>query len=392
MNRRTFVLTSALAQSRILGANERIRVGIVGSGGRGRYLMGQFKEIGAEMAAVCDVYEPNLEAGLKIASTGAKSYDTYKRLLDDKSLDAVIVATPDHWHAPVTIDAVEAGKDVYVEKPMAHTIEEGYAMIEAARRTKRVVQVGTQRRSAELFLQGKSIMESGQVGDVHLVTSQWMNYTGSIRNSELKGKLDWKQWLGNRPKREMDPKRFFNWYYYFDYSGGLIVGQAAHIMDCIQWFMNSKGPSAVTCTGLSPDLEGVEVTNTATILAEFPENYQATFSLGYKSMRYNPCNDQLKQFHGTKARFDVGREFYSLYPQSDATEMRSSVDRKVPGSFGQAAPSHIRNFLDCIKTRKDPNAPVEAGQATNILLVMAMRSLREGRRMKWNAVARKIEA
>jgi len=109
-------------------------------------------------------------------------------------------------------------------------------------------------------------------------------------------------------------------------------------------------------------------------------------------MAYSPTMDQLKQFHGTKARFDVGREFYSPYPQSDATEMRSSVDRKVPGSFGQAAPSHIRNFLDCIKTRKDPNAPVEAGQATNILLVMAMQSLREGRRMKWNAAARKVEA
>jgi len=391
MNRRTFVMSTALAQSRILGANDRIRVGIIGAGGRGRYLVGQFKEIGAEMAAVCDVYEPNLEAGLAAANTGARSYDNYHRLLDDKAIDAVIVATPDHWHAQMTIDAVHAGKDVYVEKPMAHTIEEGFAMIDAVRSTRRVVQVGTQRRSAELFLQGKSIMESGQVGDVHLVTSGWMNYTRSIRNSTLKGKLDWKQWQGPAPTREMDPVRFFNWYYFFDYSGGLIVGQAAHIMDCIQWYMNSNGPSAVSCSGLKPDLDGVEVTNTATIVAEFPEGYQATFSLGYKSMPYNPCNDQLKQFHGTKARFDVGREWYSLYPQSNAIEMKSSVARKVPGSFSQAAPSHIRNFLDCIRSRKDPNAPVEAGQATNILLVLAMRSLRDGRRLKWNAAQRRLE-
>lgn len=383
---------TALAQSRILGANDRIRVGIIGAGGRGRYLMGQFKELGAEMTAVCDVYEPNLQAGLAVANTGARSYDSYPRLLDDKSIDAVIVATPDHWHAQMTIDAVHAGKDVYVEKPMAHTIEEGYAMIDAVRATRRVVQVGTQRRSAELFLQGKSIMDSGQVGDVHLVTSQWMNYSGSLRNSTLKGKLDWKQWQGTSPRRELDPKRFFNWYYYFDYSGGLIVGQAAHIMDCIQWFMNSTGPSAVTCSGLKPDLDGVDVTNTATILAEFPENYQATFSLGYKSMPYNPCNDQLKQFHGTKARFDVGREWYSLYPKSTAIDMKASVERKVPGSFSQAAPSHIRNFLACVRSRQDPNAPVEAGQATNILLVMAMRSLREGRRLKWNAAQRRVEA
>lgn len=383
---------TALAQSRIVGANDRIRVGIIGAGGRGRYLIGQFKELGAEMVAVCDVYEPNLQAGMAIANTGARSYETYPRLLEDKSIDAIIVATPDHWHAQMTIDAVHAGKDVYVEKPMAHTIEEGYAMIDAVRSTRRVVQVGTQRRSAELFLQGKSIMDSGQVGDVHLVTSRWMNYTGSLRNSTLKGKLDWKQWQGTAPKREMDPRRFFNWYYYFDYSGGLIVGQAAHIMDCIQWYMNSSGPSAVTCSGLKPDLDGVDVTNTATILAEFPENYQATFSLGYKSMRYNPCNDQLKQFHGTKARFDVGREWYSLYPQSEAIDMKASIGRKVPGSFSHAAPDHIRNFLACVRSRRDPNAPVEAGQATNILLVLAMQSLREGRRLKWNAAQRRVEA
>src|SRR5579864_2320847 len=141
MNRRSFLLAAAASQSRVLGANDRIRTGIIGAGGRGRYLTGQFKEVGAEMAAVCDIYQPNLEAGLKEASTGAKSFHDYRKLLDDKSIDAVIVATPDHWHARMVIDAVEAGKDVYVEKPMAHKIDDGYRIIEAVRRTKRVVQV-----------------------------------------------------------------------------------------------------------------------------------------------------------------------------------------------------------------------------------------------------------
>src|SRR5688572_6234442 len=163
MNRRSFVMAAAAAQSRILGANDRIRGGIIGSGGRGRYLTGQFKELGVEMAAVCDVYETNLQAGLKEASTGAKPYHDYKKMLEDKSLDAVVVATPDHWHARMVIDAVNAGKDVYVEKPMAHKIDEGFDVIDAVRRTKRVVQVGTQRRSAELFLEGKAIMDSGQL-------------------------------------------------------------------------------------------------------------------------------------------------------------------------------------------------------------------------------------
>jgi predicted dehydrogenase len=259
------------------------------------------------------------------------------------------------------------------------------------RKTKRVVQVGTQRRSAELFLQGKSIMDSGQLGNVHLVTSYWMNYTGGLRNAKLEGDLDWNSWQGNAPKHELDPERYFNWYYYFDYSGGLIVGQAAHIVDCIQWYMNSKAPVAVTCQGLKPDLPHVEVTNTASMIIEFPGDYLTTFTLGYKSMTYNMANDQLKQFHGTKARFDVGREFYSLWPQSTAVDMQPSVNRKEAGSFSRAAPSHVRNFLECIRSRKDPNAPVEAGQATVIVLSMAMQSLREGRRLRWNDTARRVE-
>ena len=393
MDRRQFLLTTAAAQGRILGANDRIRTGIIGAGGRGKYLTGQFKEIGAEMAAVCDIYEANLQGGLKEASTGAKPFHDYRQLLDDKSIDAVIVATPDHWHARMVIDAVEAGKDVYCEKPMAHKIDEGFAVIQAVRRTHRIVQVGMQRRSAELFLEGKRIMDSGQLGEIRLVTSSWYNNTPSFRQAKLAGKLDWKQWLGSAPDRPLDPVRFFNWYYFWDYSGGLLIGQAAHILDCIQWFMNSTQPVAVTCTGGKPNLPGAEVPETASVAIEYPENYLATFTIGYKAMRYNQFNDQLKQFHGNKARFDVGREWYALYPEQPAAlEMRASVEKKKPGSFNSAAPSHIRNFLECIRSRKEPNAPVEAGQAANIALCMTMDSLRQGRRLRWNPQTRQVES
>lgn len=393
MNRRTFFQASAAAaQTKIMGANDRIRAGIIGAGGRGRYLTGQFKELGVEMTGVCDVYEPNLQLGLKEANTGARSFTDYRRMLDDKSFDAVVVATPDHWHARMVIDAVEAGKDVYVEKPMAHKIDEGFAVIDAVRKTKRIVQVGTQRRSAELFLEAKKIMESGQLGEIRLVTSHWLNNQASLSNRTLTGNLDWNQWLGSSPKHPVDATRFFNWYYFWDYSGGLLVGQAAHILDTIEWFMGSKEPIAVTCTGGRTNLAGAEVPETATVAIEFPENYLATFTLGYKSMRYNSFNDQLKQFHGNKGRFDVGREWYSLYPESNAIEMKPSIDKRKPGSFSSAAPSHIRNFMECIRSRKEPNAPVEAGQATNILLCMAMDSLRAGRRLKWNAQKRQVES
>ncbi|MBS1876857.1 MAG: Gfo/Idh/MocA family oxidoreductase [Acidobacteria bacterium] len=388
MQRREF-FASALAAP-LLADDEPRRVGVIGSGGRGRFLIDQFKEVGARVAAVCDIYQPNLRKGLEGASTGAKPFEDYRKLLEDRSLDAVVIATPDHWHSRMAIDAVEAGKDVYLEKPLAHKIDEGFALIAAVRRTRRILQVGTQRRSAEMFQRARLSMP--ELGDVRLVTSMWLNTQAGLTERSLEGPLDWKQWLGSAPPRELDAKRFFNWYYFWDYSGGLLVGQAAHMVDAIQWYMGSTQPAAVTCIGGRSNLAGAEVPETANLTIEYPENYLATFTLGYKTMRYNPFNDQMAQYHGSKARLDVGRESYALFPQSDAVEMKPSVDVKLPGSFSAATRSHIRNFLECTRTRKEPNAPVEAGQATNIVLCMAMESMRTGKRLKWNAAARRVES
>lgn len=389
MDRRTFLGTAALAQ--VQGAGDRVRGAIIGAGGRGRYLTSNFKEIGVEMAAVCDVYEPNLQAGLKAASTGAKAYGNYKRLLEDKSIDVVVVATPDHWHAQMVIDAVNAGKDVYVEKPLSHTVEDGDRMVKAVRATNRIVQVGTQRRSYDIFQEAKQVVDSGALGEVRLVNSWWMNNQASLNGSQLAGKLDWEQWLGAAPKRPVDAQRFFNWYYFYDYSGGLMVGQAAHVVDSIQWLMNSGEPAAVTCAGGRANLAGAEIPDTTSMAIEFPENYLAVFTLGYKAMRYHFTNDQLNQYHGSKARFDIGREGYALYPQSTDIEMKPSMKKHQPGTFEPASRAHIRNFLECVRTRKQPNATVEMGQNTNIVLCMAIEALKTGRRIKWNAQRRKME-
>ena len=222
MHWRKFLFTAAAAGT-VRGANERVRGAIIGSGGRGRLPTGEFKEIGVEMAAVCDVNKPNLEAGLKAPSSGAKAYADCRERSGDKSLN-VVVAPPDHWHAQMTIDAVHAGKDVYVEKPTAHTPDEGFRIIDAVRKTKRVVQVGMQRRSFPLFQEANKLMAEGEI--------------------------DWKAWLGTAPKRDTDPARFFNWNYYWGSSGGLMIGQAAHIVDSLHWFMNSKIPSAVVGGGV----------------------------------------------------------------------------------------------------------------------------------------------
>ncbi len=392
MERRAFVAATAASAARVLGANERIRVGVIGAGGRGRLLTREFKEIGAEMAAVCDVYEPHLAAGLKLASTGARPFDNYKKVLEDKSLDAVIVATPDHWHARMAIDAVEAGKDVYLEKVMAHTLDEGFRIVEAVRRTKRVVQVGTQRRSDEVFLEAKQIMGSGVLGPVRLVNAWWLNNESGPGQRPLEGKLDWDQWLGPAPKRPLDPARFLGWWYFWDYTAGFMVGQGAHIVDAISWLMGSTFPSAVTCTGGRP-LPGAEVPLTTCLSIEYPENYLAVFTVGYEAMRYRTYCDQLKQFHGSQARFDVGREFFALYPQDPlAMEVKPTKTISKPGSFVAATRNHIRNFLECIRSRKDPNATVEMGNCAAVTLAIATQSLRTGRRLRFNPQTRKVEA
>ncbi|OYW08309.1 MAG: hypothetical protein B7X34_08910, partial [Acidobacteriia bacterium 12-62-4] len=228
--------------------------------------------------------------------------------------------------------------------------------------------------------------------DIRLINSWWYNHQASIRNEPLKGKLDWKQWLGNAPARPEDAQRFFNWYYFWDYSGGLMVGQAAHMLDVFHWFMGSQYPLAATTAGGKANLPGVEVPETTTICLEYPENYFAVFTVGYKAMRYAPVNDQLAQFHGSKARFDLGREGYSLFREDPkALDLKPSLEKRLPGSFGPATRAHIRNFLECVKTRQEPNAPVEAGQATNIALCMAMESLRKGRRVRFNPGTRETE-
>ena len=390
MDRRKFLITTAASAAQIAGANERIRGAIIGSGGRGQFLTANFKELGVEMNAACDVYEPNLQKGLKAAATGAKAYDNYKRVLEEPSIDVVAIATPDHWHAQMVIDAVEAGKDVYVEKPMAHKIDDGFRVIEAVRRTKRVVQVGMQRRSFDLFQEGKELMD--RLGEVRLVNSWWVNHQKTLSQAPLAGKLDWQQWLGPAVRHPVDPVRFFSWYYFWDYSGGMMIGQGAHVIDTIHWFMNSTYPLAVTCTAGRVNLAGAEIPETTCMAIEYPENYLAVFTVGYKAMRYAPANDQMKQFHGSKARLDMGREGYALYQQSEAAEIFPTIEKRRPGSFESATRAHIRNFMECVQSRKDPNATVEMGQQTSVVLAMALEALRSGRRVKWNGAAKRVES
>jgi predicted dehydrogenase len=390
MRRRTFAGLTALSTSHIFGANERIRCGTIGSGGRGTWLTAAFKELGAEMRAICDIYEPHLANGLKAASTGARGYEDYRKLLEDRSIDAVIIASPEHWHCQMLVDAVNAGKDVYVEKPLAHSVDEGFRMVDAVRRTRRIAQVGTQRRSYDLYHEAKGIFASGMLGEIRLVNTWWLNTSGSsLSRRELRGKLNWDLFLGPAPKREFDPVRYFNWLQFWDYGNGILVGQAAHIVDGVHMMMDSTFPLYVNATGAKPRIAGAEIPETGSMTVEYPD-YMLVFTLSYKAMRYRMFNDQMQQFHGAKARMDLGRESYAVIPQNSAVDLKIVRERRDPDSFERASHDHIRNFLECLRDRKEPNAPIEVGNHVNVVNCMAIQSMRSGRKLRFDATTRAV--
>jgi predicted dehydrogenase len=369
--------------------SNQIRVGIIGPGGRGQFLMKTFlNDTSVQITAVADVYEPNLEAGLSLAKGKAKAYRNYKELLDDKDVDAVIIATPEHWHSQMLLDAMAAGKDVYVEKPLCHTPEQGVALMDAARKSKSIVQVGMQRRSYDLYRKARDIRASGVLGDVRLVRSWWINNSLHDRPAtKLEGRLDWEQWQGPAPRQPLDPDRFYHWRSYTDYSGGIVADQGAHIYDSIHLIRGVGFPSAVNASSGRVHNPKVDTPETVIVAAEYPEDFVGVFTINYAGMHYPTRLDQLNQFDGDKGRLDVGREFVSVYMQ----DKPESPQDTATGSFAAASDAHVLNFLDCVRTRKEPNAPIEKGFHAALVVHMANLSLKLGRRVRWDAVSRRVE-
>jgi predicted dehydrogenase len=346
------------------------------------------RDASVRLTAVCDVYEPNLEAGLSLAK-GAKAYRHYKELLNDKNVDIVIIATPEHWHHQMLLDALAAGKDVYVEKPLCHTPEQGVELMHAVRNSPRIVQVGMQRRSYPLYLKARDVRAAGTLGNVRLVRTWWIN--NSLKGGtdhKLEGPLDWEQWQGPAPHHPMDLARFRNWRNYKDYSGGVVADQGAHIYDSIHLIRGVGFPMAVNASaGRGHSTEG-DTPETVVVAAEYPEDFLGVFTINYAGMHYPGRMDQLNQFDGDEARMDVGREFLSVYKQAEPEKPAIMAT----GSFGTASDAHIQNFLECVRTRKEPNATVEQGFQAALVIHLANLSLETGRRVKWNAKAQKVEA
>jgi predicted dehydrogenase len=384
-DRRTF-LAGMAAQA---PPSNQIRAGVIGTGGRGRLLMEVFsRDPAVRLAAVCDVYEPNLEAGISAARGQAKSYRNYRSLLEDKSLDAVIIATPEHWHHRMLLDALAAGKDVYIEKPLCQTPEQGVEMVDAAKRSRSIVQVGMQRRSYDLYLKARDVRRAGTLGAVRAVRSWWINNYLRGGASQLKGPLDWEQWQGPAAERALDPQRFFQWRYFSDYAGGIVADQGAHVFDGIHLIMDLGYPAAVNASGGRVHKAGVDMPETVVVAAEYAQDFLAVFTINYAAMRYRTRNDQMNHFDGDEARMDVGRESLAVYKQGAEEKPVLTAE----GSFGKAVELHVANFLECVRTRKPPTAPVELGFQAALVVQMANRSLREQRRVRWNPQLRRVEA
>lgn len=354
-------LFTASSYSRVLGANDRIRMGIIGSGGRGRSVMGSFLKVSpqVEFIQVCDVYEVNQNEALKMARAGATATYEYKEVLANKEVDAVLNATPDHWHAQVVIDAVAAGKDVYTEKPFALSIEQGAKIVKAVRGTKQIVQVGMQRRSSQMVQAARKLIADGVLGEVALARAQWYwNRPVDVAKFKLRGKLDWDRFQAPaKHHRALELPRFFHWRSFFDYNGGHMTDQGTHLMDVIQWTCNDgKPPRAAVCHGAVYMQTFGEVPDTFSAVFEYP-NFVATWTLCYA----NSYQDSWKiTIQGKKGTMELDDDGFRVYPEP---WKRPNIPPQPIHEFKGGIPTepHVANFLECIRSRKEPNAPVEVG-------------------------------
>lgn len=362
-DRRTFVKSASAALAAPLfvprsawGANDRITYGVIATGGRGRYLNDKFQKLGAQCVALCDVYEPYLDQARK-QSPEAKPYGDYHELLQQSGMDAVVIASPDHQHYPMLVAALNARKDVYAEKPLSKSLEESQKMIQAVQKSKQVVQVGMQRRSAESLFKAKALVEDGVLGRITHVRPQWhWNIGKELNNTPLPGKLDWGRFLGDAKKRDLEPMRFRSWRYFWDYSGGNMTDQGTHLMDVVQWFTKSGPPKAALMHGYVAKMKGAEHADVFTAVFEFPE-FMATWTLNYNNAYENGWSIL---FQGDKGTMILDEDGYRVYAEPWKRDAAPTHEEKAP----VPVESHIQNFLDCMRSRQEPNCPVHiAAQA-----------------------------
>jgi len=359
-DRRTFLIATgvtALASTRVLGANDALRIGVIGAGGRMNDLLNAADKVGNyQIVAVSDVYGPRRDAIKERSKGTATTHGDYREVLQ-QPLDAVFIGSPDHWHVPMAIDALAAGKDVYLEKPVTHTIEEGSALIAAVRSSKRILQCGMQQRSWSHFRDAVDLIQGGSIGRVPQVrTYWWQNYQpGSSHKPVDVQALDWKQWLGNAPTQNFSEEKFYRWRWFWNFGGGAMTDLCTHWIDVVHWAMKSDTPRQVHMLGDKYVFEQWDCPDTVQAAFRYPG-----FDVVYEGMMASSIDDGGLEFRGTEGTLKLNRSGFSIYREGVSKQENPVVKAD---SFKDGTISHMQNFFDCIKSRKEPNAPVETGVA-----------------------------
>jgi len=381
------ISSSRPASARIQGANDRIRIGAIGLGGRSRKgLTPHHKnQPDTEIVALCDVYEPNLlRAVSEIEVPNAKKFKDYRALLDDQSIDAVVIGTPDHWHAKMVLDALQAGKDIYVEKPVTHSLDEGEALIKAVETSKRIVQTGTQQRSWPHFIEGKKIVDAGTLGRITSVRMWWyQNYPAGGHSSKLAlDKLDQKAWLGKAPAQTITPAKFYWWRWYWDFGGGALTDLMSHWIDVVHWYLDDPTPATATTVGNRYILDW-DCPDTITCVLEYPKQFTTTYHGGMTSS----IDDGGMELRGTKATMKLNRDRLAVYTEEG--QLIGNTDSVKPGIYIESKQDgtidHVRNFLDSVKSRRQPTANIRAGVEAARAAHIGNLALKEGRTVRWKS-------
>ncbi|GAB4417835.1 MAG: Gfo/Idh/MocA family oxidoreductase [Bryobacter sp.] len=405
---------SALSYSRIQGANERVMLGYIGLGNRGDQVHDGFLEFSDNRtAAICDLKSDYLDlAEQKAKARGhdtPKRYADWRRVVEDKTLDAVVIATPDHWHALQMIAACNAGKDVYVEKPLSLTVLEGRKMVDAAQKNKRVVQVGIHRRSAKFLQDAAAYVQSGELGKITLaqgfhLTNEWPRGLGDAPVGPPPSEAEWDAWLGPAPKVPYNRNRmYYNFRWFYDYSGGQVTNFGVHYIDMLRWCLGKDAPRAVTTMGGKFAMEDNR---------EIPDTLQATWDYGDAMISFTQVNanaapaNALKtemMIRGTKGTMYLHLNRWEVVPEpiTDlALPQRTPVDRNTERAYNPSkkpviearkmegyptAQPHARNFLDCMKTRAKCNCDVLDGHLSTSATLIANIAYKTKSYLEWDA-------
>ena len=374
---------------RVLGANDRIRIGLIGGGDRGQEIFRTALRVpNVEGVAVADIYTRRLDEVKQIVP-GIKTYSDFRQLLDDKSVDAVLIATPQHLHALHFVPAIQAGKDVYQEKTMAFNAEHANRMRKAFEGSDRIVQVGIQSTSGPQFETVRECMKPELLGSITAL------HTHHYRNSSYGGwkrqippdcdlqHVNWKEFQGEADEHPWDPNRYINWRFFWDYDGGNVFENMVHQVGFWYKLLDLKIPRAVTMSGgnyLCPDMQCPDTMN---VSMDLHENILFTWNSMFGNRYYGEGDDLLLGTKGTIHRDKDERVTYLPQRKHDTGEVSPST--AVPDE--DLTLKHMQNFFDCVRSRKEPNCPLEIGYRSAIVCRMAITSYRSGRAVHWDAAS-----